>query len=279
MSSSSIEVFACDHRYLGNEPWLFDVTRLGTGFSNDCKLKDTDGESICTPENNKLMSEYTAIWWIWKHIKELGDPDYVGFCHYRRFFTLHRPNYGAFPICCIPARDEVKAHMLELKHIQLLEVLQHSDADGILPVPFIDYSYASRCEDVVQLMYKESQHLSLGLSLCQCNDMFNLLKTCMLKYFSANAVDFAFKQINTFHFNLFVLSRDLFELYSQIMSSCMLQLAAEYQKSAAEKKVSERVLAYCSERFSSCIFIAMAASGKKFALLPMLMVDNKQELS
>lgn len=115
MNSRSIEVFACDHRYLGNKPWLFDMTRLGTGFANDCKLKDTDGETICTFANNKLMSEYTAIWWVWKHYKELGDPDYVGFCHYRRFFTAHKPNYGAYPICCIPPEMEMSAYMLAFK--------------------------------------------------------------------------------------------------------------------------------------------------------------------
>ena len=108
--SSSIRVFACDHRCLGSKPWLYDAVRLGTGFSNDCKLKDTDGETICTPENDKLMSEYTAIWWLWKHIKELGDPDYVGFCHYRRFFTAADPNYGVFPIHSVPASREMQAH-------------------------------------------------------------------------------------------------------------------------------------------------------------------------
>ena len=110
MSSNSIRVFACDHRYLGSKPWLYDAVRLGTGFSNDCKLKDIDGETICTPENDKLMSEYTAIWWLWKHIKELGDPDYVGFCHYRRFFTAAGPNYGVFPIHSVPASREMQAH-------------------------------------------------------------------------------------------------------------------------------------------------------------------------
>lgn len=279
MSSSSIEVFACDHRYLGNEPWLFDATRLGTGFSNDCKLKDTDGESICTPENNKLMSEYTAIWWIWKHIKELGDPDYVGFCHYRRFFTLHRPNYGAFPICCIPAEMEMSAYMLAFKKNQLLEVIQQTHVAGVVPIPFIDYTYAKGCSSISQLMLRESEHLHLGLSMQQCEEMFSVLKKHMLKHFKEDAVDLSFKQIETFHFNVFVLQRDLFEAYSQIMSGCMLELAEQYQKLAAEKKVSERVLAYCSERFSSCIFIAMASSGRDFAVLPMLMIENKQELS
>lgn len=279
MNSRSIEVFACDHRYLGNKPWLFDMTRLGTGFANDCKLKDTDGETICTLANNKLMSEYTAIWWVWKHYKELGDPDYVGFCHYRRFFTAHEPNYGAYPICCIPPEMEMSAYMLAFKKNQLLEVIQQTQSDGVLPCPFVDYTYAKDCSDVIQLMLRESEHLHLGLSMQQCEEMFSVLKKHMLKHFKEDAVDLSFKQIETFHFNVFVLQRDLFEAYSQIMSGCMLELAEQYQKLAAEKKVSERVLAYCSERFSSCVFIAMAASGRDFAVLPMLMIENKQELS
>lgn len=35
---------------------------------------------------NKLMNEMTSIYWIWKHYDEIGNPEYIGHNHYRRFF-------------------------------------------------------------------------------------------------------------------------------------------------------------------------------------------------
>lgn len=47
---------------------------------------DDSGDNISV--HNKLLNEMTSIYWAWKHYLELGDPDYVGFNHYRRFFNL-----------------------------------------------------------------------------------------------------------------------------------------------------------------------------------------------
>ena len=44
--------------------------------------------------------------------------------------------------------------------------------------------------------------------------MFSLLEKCMLEHFSRDAVDAAMKQVETFHFNMSVLQRDLFSVYS-----------------------------------------------------------------
>ena len=47
---------------------------------------DNSGENISA--HNKLLNEMTSIYWVWKHYLEIGDPDYIGFNHYRRFFNL-----------------------------------------------------------------------------------------------------------------------------------------------------------------------------------------------
>ncbi len=47
---------------------------------------DNSGDNISI--HNKLLNEMTSIYWAWKHYREIGDPDYIGFNHYRRFFNL-----------------------------------------------------------------------------------------------------------------------------------------------------------------------------------------------
>ena len=40
--------------------------------------------------------ELTAQYYVWKNYEKLGNPDYVGFCHYRRLFNFNsgRRFYG-----------------------------------------------------------------------------------------------------------------------------------------------------------------------------------------
>jgi hypothetical protein len=47
MISNMIKIFACDHRNLNGKKWIYPFIRIGTGFNNDCTIKDIDGETIC----------------------------------------------------------------------------------------------------------------------------------------------------------------------------------------------------------------------------------------
>ena len=45
-------------------------------------LRDDTMPSIS--EFNIYLNEMTAIYWVGKHIADIGNPDYIGFAHYRR---------------------------------------------------------------------------------------------------------------------------------------------------------------------------------------------------
>lgn len=55
-------------------------SKLELGF-----ISDDIGENIAV--KNKTFSELTALFWIWKNIEKV-DSEFVGLCHYRRYFTL-----------------------------------------------------------------------------------------------------------------------------------------------------------------------------------------------
>lgn len=52
----------------------------------DGMLRDDDGENI-SAENDKYC-ELSAQYWAWKNYDKLGDPEYIGFMHYRRHFMF-----------------------------------------------------------------------------------------------------------------------------------------------------------------------------------------------
>ena len=45
-------------------------------------LRDDSGENIA--DKNAVFNEMTAIYWVYKHLEEVGNPDIIGFVHYRR---------------------------------------------------------------------------------------------------------------------------------------------------------------------------------------------------
>lgn len=50
-------------------------------------IGDNSGENIS--QYNQDFCELTGIYWAWKNFSTIGNPDYVGFMHYRRWLALN----------------------------------------------------------------------------------------------------------------------------------------------------------------------------------------------
>ena len=55
-------------------------------FQKDC-LTDKNGENIS--EKNKYYGEYTFHYWLWKNYLDKISKDWIGFCQYRKFWSLN----------------------------------------------------------------------------------------------------------------------------------------------------------------------------------------------
>lgn len=57
----------------------------------DNMIGDDTGDNIS--ELNRHFNEMTGIYWAWKNYDKLGNPDYIGFCHYRRYFSFYKDSF------------------------------------------------------------------------------------------------------------------------------------------------------------------------------------------
>lgn len=81
----SKKIFVVTHKkFRPPEDSLYLPIQVGKYFTHTdlCYISDDTGINIA--EKNKNYCELTALYWIWKNIDKY---DYVGICHYRRYFT------------------------------------------------------------------------------------------------------------------------------------------------------------------------------------------------
>ena len=86
----SVKVFVCtfDKKVvIQNDMFVpIQVGKAATGIDLGY-LSDDTGDNISA--KNKYYSEQTGVYWVWKNMQD-NHPDYVGFCHYRKYPYMNR---------------------------------------------------------------------------------------------------------------------------------------------------------------------------------------------
>lgn len=69
-------------------------------------IGDDSGDNLSS-EGHKLC-EFTTIYWAWKNYEKLGNPEYIGFSHYRRFFLFDEvENFAQHHNHCVVDFDSI----------------------------------------------------------------------------------------------------------------------------------------------------------------------------
>ena len=77
-------VVACHKPYWKSDDSIYQYVEAGTALHThpiSDMLHDNTGRHIS--EKNETFCELTALYWAWKNL----DSDYLGLCHYRRYFA------------------------------------------------------------------------------------------------------------------------------------------------------------------------------------------------
>ena len=86
---NDVKVIVATHKkyYMPNDKLYLPVQVGASGKNSIGYQRDDEGENIS--EKNPYYCELTGLYWAWKNL----DVEYIGLCHYRRYFTLSKKHY------------------------------------------------------------------------------------------------------------------------------------------------------------------------------------------
>ena len=251
---SNIKVLVCIHKddvYLKNKDYL--PIHVGKALSNiDLGIQGDDtGDNISI--KNPSYCELTAMYWAWKNLKNI---DYIGLCHYRRYFDFHKQCRKGFPYTIFPTNE------CQNKDISIPESIIKKLEKGYAIVP------EKICHNTSLFNNYCTCHISDDLKTLEC--IIN--ETCDKKY--KDAFDKIMNRTNElFPCNMFILKWNDFDKYCTWLFNIL---------SEAEKRINiehysnyqKRIFGFMGERLLN---IFLYAENIKTSKYPLIYFSNEEE--
>ena len=253
-----------------NIDWNLIFIRIGRYPFSSSTIHDALGDNInqfeCPLDNNN------AIWWLYHNLNIFGNPDYIGICHYRRFFSNHNQ-------ALLRIKGDQFDNKLIMTPLQQLTIISQNKLDGIItPAWYEDffknpsnprYGIISDYEYVWEGAYQQFQADNVGLNADDIRfayqNMLNFAPTYLIPF-----IEKSFKNKLIHFLGIFTVSKEIFNLYYNVVIKSLLDTITKYDRNTLLNNCNCRVGGYISERISSCFFDALVMYGKKFAIAPIM---------
>ena len=244
-----VKLLVACHSESENGKGIAVTVRAGAAIADKevvCDFCDDEGENISAL--NPTYNEMTVAYWAWKNYALLGDPEYVGLMHYRRYFYFDARIRDAVLRTDVPKERFAEKAKLSEEYAELL--LSH--CDFIAPRPA-----RRRSVEKQYALLHDKKDLDL---------VKEIIKERSPEYLEA--AETYFKGKDCFFFNMFVLPKELFFRYAEFV----FPILAEFQK---RKDGVERL--FISERLTGVFFEKLLLEGKKATYLPVLYREGRGE--
>lgn len=205
---------------------------LATEASKDGKLSKQDYEWLCenmigddTGDNishlNRYFCELTGIYWAWKNYDKLGNPDYIGFMHYRRQF-LFKEGIKLAPRIWInysPTYEFADKHYMDITDISNFEDIYSYEM--ILPEPLLYSNMGCNNLRMAYIRHMHDDKLLLDLEKI-------ILNNDKYKEYQPFAKEF-YKKEKSYPCNMFIMKKDLFFEYCDFLFDLSFDLYSKFE--------------------------------------------------
>ena len=256
MKNSKVKILVCYHKpdVLVKDD-VFTPIHVGRALARqrakegdknfEWMLENTIGDDTGDNISNKNMSfnELTAVYWVWKNYDKLGNPDYIGLCHYRRYFLFRKSKEVVEEIREIGDKffDYINYNKDTMNHL-------FDDCDYIAHIGHVDGIYKH---------YKENHHIE---------DLDLACKIAIEKYpeYAKTVKDYLNFSYGNF-FNMFIMPKDLFFKYCEWLFDILFEF--EKQVDLSEKRL------FISERLTGMFIEHLKRTGHKQKSLSVAFVN------
>ena len=241
--ANKAKIFVIYH--INEEPIQSDIyTPIAVGPHKDSFpdsfLRDDIGENIA--DKNSYYNEMTAIYWVYKHIDEFKDIDYIGFTHYRRLFCFSHLDRSVY------VKKNLDYEYIDIDNDRLERMFK--DYDLIAPYP---NRYKSVRRHYEKAHNKEDIDIITGL-----------IKKFKPEYYKI-ANEYFLNQYE-YSYNMFVFKKDDFIKYGDFVFTIL----EEFEKI---KENIDRM--YISERLTGVFISYLIEKGETVLKLPVLHIRKK----
>lgn len=236
------------------------LTPIQTGCANapelfDGMLRDDDGDNIS--DKNPNYCELTAQYWAWKNYDKIGNPDYIGFMHYRRHFMFDgwrgNPKYAWLPngdVFYMPfITDDYRAHFSDDK---ISAALQNCDCVVIKPYDVKNINSQNLREQFGKLGRQKIENFDIFIQTA---------KEIAPDYIKE--IEMIEKGSVQYLCNMFVMPKNLFFRYNEFCFPILFE---------TEKRIhigdNDRTLGYLGEFLLSVFIFKLKAENAKIKELP-----------
>ena len=201
----------------------------------DNMIGDDTGDNIS--HLNREFCELTAIYWAWKNYDKLGNPDYIGFMHYRRHLIINKTiNDRKFDTVYFNRIDDNYIDNFLIKENNIEKIIDSNDIITAHPVS-VDKNVYDQFEDITIPPFNLNKDIY--------DNVLNYIRKEYPNY--KNALEKYLKSYEHYWFNCFILKKELFFEFCSLVFSILLNIYKNIDLTN-ETINGIRVLAYISER-------------------------------
>lgn len=217
-------MFVCCHKKdfcFSESPYIpFQVGKLANGIDLGME-SDADGDDNISGKN-PWYCELTAQYWIWKNCK---DADYVGLCHYRRYFDFKPTLFDRLRCYKFVGEDYLPDHLrIDPAFLASADVVTVSPQNFNLP------SYAVLCRGHIRQDVRELEKIVEDLYPDYIEDYRYVM----------------YEENYFFPYNMMIAKREIFNDYSKWLFDILFEL--EKRLCVPADPYQPRVFGFYSER-------------------------------
>lgn len=232
----------------------------GEDFEN--MLGDNTGDNISFLNN--CFCELSAIYWVWKNRDKIGNPNHIGFMHYRRHFLFaekaYTPNFFGLIKFNEANQDYMDNHLTNDENINRI----CSIYDAIIPQK-IDLTTLGN-EKTNYEQYKVHHNIK------DYDKAINIINT---KYPEYSIYADKYNNSNYAYFlNMFVFKKEIFEEYCSWLFDILFDLYDNIEQNKNDS-YQQRTIGFISERLTGIFITKLLSEGYKIKELPVSFIEKE----